>query len=105
MSRQYFKIAPKGNNRDMVLIVHGAEPGAKVKLWSSKAASMDSQLFYEEARTCTIRNKINDYCLDVNRSKCKHDNRYCQWNEINDILLNISLSIEIEQVGMKSVKF
>ena len=68
-TRQYFRISPKGANKEMVLIVYGRHAGAKVMLFSAKEASIDSQLFYEDPRTATIRNKINDHCLDVNRSR------------------------------------
>lgn len=93
-ARQFFKISPKGLNKDMVLAVYGRQPGANVLLWSTVEASLDAQLFYEEPRTTTIRNKINDHCLDVNRrgfivvNPFRPDSVNQQWRIKGDVIQN-----------------
>jgi len=49
-----------------VLTVAGGDrnPGRRVVMWCGSSRYGDSQLWYDDNATGTIRSKLNDFCLD-----------------------------------------
>lgn len=53
--------------KDLVLDIErgNCNPGTRVVMEQKKVSNIDSQLWYDDVATGTIRSKLNDLCLDV----------------------------------------
>ena len=69
---KYFFIRSKLNELVLDLENGSRDLGTRVVTWFQKPDENESQQWYEDHVTGTIRNKLTDLCLDIN-GKTSHD--------------------------------
>ena len=62
---KYFFIRSKLNDLVLDLENGSRDPDTRVVTWFQKPDENDSQLWFEDHMTGTIRNTLNDLCLDI----------------------------------------
>ena len=71
---KYFFIRSKLNGLVVDIAGHQCEAGREIVLEEKRDVDNDTQIWYEEQFTGTIRSKLHDFCLTVN-GMCIHAER------------------------------